>query len=177
LMVARGIVEPVFTKIAARAGRMNLTPANGAPNLTSDADLHIVTNDGRAIGTIRQTDGHMMFMIPSGVDSVRIVSRTARPVDTIGPFTDDRRDLGVLVGAITLFEHRSARRIDTHLKADELPGWHEREGSVGRWTNGYAFLALGQRRPDTIALLSLTILSAGPYQVLDEDVRKKAVCA
>ncbi|MGN8119934.1 Hint domain-containing protein [Labrys sp. 22185] len=164
LCVERAFVEPIFRAIEARAALRN-DPVQSQPvELTREADLHLVTESGRVIRQAREADGMALFMIPSNVRSVRIVSRASRPADTIGPYVDDRRFLGVLVGAVTLQDGNVRREIDTHLTTRTLRGWSVPEGSR-RWTDGDAVLPLGERAPNAIAMLGLRIVAAGPYVV------------
>ncbi|MDT3375923.1 Hint domain-containing protein [Labrys neptuniae] len=164
LCVERAFVEPIFRAIEARAALRN-DPVQSQPvELTREADLHLVTESGRVIRQAREADGMALFMIPSNVRSVRIVSRASRPADTIGPYVDDRRFLGVLVGAVTLQDGNVRREIDTHLTTRTLRGWSVPEGSR-RWTDGDAVLPLGERAPNAIAMLGLQIVAAGPYVV------------
>lgn len=173
LCVDRAFVEPIFRAIEARAALRN-DPLQSQPAvLTREADLHLVTESGRIIRQAREADGMALFMIPSNVRSVRIVSRASRPADTIGPYVDDRRFLGVLVGAVTLQDGNVRREIDTHLTSRNLRGWSVPEGAR-RWTDGDAMLPLGERAPNAIAMLGLQVLAAGPY-VVDGDAAADAV--
>lgn len=172
LCVDRAFVEPIFRTIEARAALRN-DPVQSQPvELTREADLHLVTESGRVIRQAREADGMALFMIPSNVRSVRIVSRASRPADTIGPYVDDRRFLGVLVGAVTLQDGNVRREIDTHLTSRTLRGWSVPEGAR-RWTDGDAVLPLGERAPNAIAMLGLQVLAAGPY-VVDGDAAADA---
>ncbi|WP_187829776.1 Hint domain-containing protein [Labrys sp. KNU-23] len=172
LCVERAFVEPIFRAIEARAALRNDPVQSQSVELTREADLHLVTESGRVIRQAREADGMALFMIPSNVRSVRIVSRASRPADTIGPYVDDRRFLGVLVGAVTLQDGNVRREIDTHLTTRTLRGWSVPEGSR-RWTDGNAVLPLGERAPNAIAMLGLQVLAAGPY-VVDADAAADA---
>jgi hypothetical protein len=163
LAVSREEVEPLFDSILARAESAELGTPAPCPAVTDDADLHLVTDAGQIIRMARENSGRAMFMIPAGVGSVRIMSRTSRPTDVVGPFVDDRRHLGVLIGTVALFDSGETREIDTHLTDDALSGWDVQEQAPCRWTNGCATLPLGDRRPDSIGMLAITVLSAGPY--------------
>ncbi|WP_042062677.1 Hint domain-containing protein, partial [Acidomonas methanolica] len=133
LDVARDFVEPLFREIAARAGAAE---NEARPELTDDADLRLVTAAGVVIRKTRETNGHVMFMIPNGVESVRLVSRASRPSDVVGPFVDDRRSFGVAVGEITLFESSRTTPVRAHLTEEELAGWQALEWEDTRWTSG-----------------------------------------
>ncbi|WP_284234470.1 Hint domain-containing protein [Gluconobacter cerinus] len=163
LTVARHQVEPIFRNLEARAEYAGLGLEAPQQKLVDDADLHLVTEAGVVLRRVRENNGHSVFMIPPGVQQVRMVSRTSRPSDTIGPFVDDRRYLGVLVGSIQFFESRDTRKLDQHLKSDQLEGWDVKEAAPCRWTNGNALLSIGAREPGSIGMLVIQVLAAGPY--------------
>jgi len=140
---------------------------------TTDHDLHLITDKGQIIHQARAVSDQAMFMIPNGVKAVRLVSRTSRPSDAIGPFVDDRRELGVLVGSVTLWDSNLTRSIDT-LDAD-LVGWSVVEASTCRWTLGDAWLPLGDRRADALGMLGIQILAAGPYVATDSGMQAESV--
>ncbi|KXV79761.1 hypothetical protein AD936_00740, partial [Gluconobacter japonicus] len=104
LTVSREAVEPIYRQIEVRAKEQNCPVHSEAPSLTYDSDLHLVTDTGATIRAARTNNDQVIFMIPVGVGSVRIASRASRPYDALGPFVDDRRTLGVLVGDIRMFE-------------------------------------------------------------------------
>jgi Hint domain len=163
LTVAREQVEPLFRQVEARAEALGFVSKATAPELITEADLHLVTDTGRVLRKARDADGQALFMIPAGVTSVRVASRTCRPSDVVGPFVDDRRRLGVLVGEITLRVADAVRKVDVHLTTPGLSGWDVVEAAPCRWTNGFALLPLGERKASAICMLGLTILAAGPY--------------
>ncbi|MCQ8280074.1 Hint domain-containing protein [Acetobacteraceae bacterium KSS8] len=163
LDVSRAFVEPLFRAIETRADWAELPPAPRAA-LLQDAHLRLVTDSGVVLRQAREQGGRMTFMIPAGIETVRIVSNSSRPCDVIGPFLDDRRELGVAVGAVSVFEGNHERRLTIHMESETLPGWHAREGAF-RWTSGDALLPLGERMPNGIALLTIEIKAAGPYFV------------
>ncbi|OAG75627.1 adhesin family protein [Acetobacter malorum] len=161
LETSRAFVEPIYAAIAARAGS-----ATHQPELTNDPDLHLVTNSGQVIRPLRQVNDRIMFMIPANVATVSLVSRASRPSDTIGPFVDDRRDLGV-VGNISLFANGQTVNLTTHLSQADLAGWHGLESSQHRWTDGNASLPLqtGSSFGKEPAVLSIQVISSGSYLV------------
>ncbi|ACI50103.1 conserved hypothetical protein [Gluconacetobacter diazotrophicus PA1 5] len=168
LGVTRAVVEPVFRRIEARARDAGIASAIVGPVLTDDTGLHLLTENGQAIRRTRDANGYATFLIPPDVGTVRIVSRTSRPSDAIGPFLDDRRRLGVLVGGITLLDSDNMRLIDTYLADPALDGWDVQEAGPHRWTNGDAILPLGPRRPDSFGILAIQVLAGGPYPVTAE---------
>jgi len=172
LAVSREIVEPLFRKIENRAEKAGFAIQVEAHPLTNDSDLHLTTDTGAVIHPARQNNGRVMFMIPSGVESVRIVSNASRPCDVIGPFIDDRRSLGVLVGTVTLFESNRTRMLTDHLHDVQLSGWNNVEEGTMRWTSGNALLPLGERAPGSLALMAIEVRAAGPY-VLDETISER----
>lgn len=169
LTVSRETVEPLFRKIESRADKAGFAIHTEARPLTNESDLHLTTDTGAIIRPARQNNGRVMFMIPDGVESVRIVSNASRPCDVIGPFVDDRRQLGVLVGTVTLFESNRTRTLTDHLHDAQLSGWNNVEEGSMRWTSGNALLPLGERAPGTLALMAIEVRAAGPY-VLDEAI-------
>ncbi|GFE95175.1 Hint domain-containing protein [Gluconobacter sp. Gdi] len=164
LTVSRDKVEPIHHALAQRAMDLGLADVRDVRMIVTDPDLHLITPAGKMIRQSRESNGRAIFMLPSNVGSVRLVSRTAKPSDAIGPYVDDRRDLGVLVGDITLYASESTRRITSHLEASELPGWADKDNSAIRWTLGDAELDLGSSPvPHGMSLLAVEIVAGGPY--------------
>ncbi|WP_269143330.1 Hint domain-containing protein [Gluconobacter oxydans] len=177
LVVSREVVEPIFREIEARAIAAGLENTIEAPALTEDAGLHLVTSTGQTIHQVRTANGRAMFMIPSDVTEVRLVSRTFRPSETVGPFVDDRRQLGVLVGEVTLFDSGNTIRIDQHLTDAGLAGWDVQDDAAARWTNGNAVLSLTARQPNSLGMLAIQVLAAGPYVLVSEGEAETAYTA
>ncbi|GAA09980.1 outer membrane protein [Acetobacter tropicalis NBRC 101654] len=90
---------------------------------------------------------------------------------------DDRRQMGVAVGEVSLVTAKGQQTVTTHLQENKPEGWHADMGWNGvAWTNGNALLPLdAQQVEGDMALLSLTIRAAGPY--LAADTTKQAVQA
>lgn len=177
LGVSREFVEPLSHQIEARAIAAGITQKDAAPELTEDANLHLITDTGASIRPIREHNGNVIFMIPTGVQSVRIASHASRPSDVIGPFVDDRRYFGVAVGEITLFEAGKSHVITAHLTDTELNGWNTLEWEDTRWTSGNGLLPLGERHPNSVALLTIQIKKTGPYLLSDTISEKSALRA
>ncbi|MGV4878572.1 Hint domain-containing protein [Acetobacter indonesiensis] len=176
LSVSRNDVETLFCSINLRAECQGEQTKRSLPLTTNDADLHLVTESGQIIRSLRDQDQNVVFMLPSDVKAMRIVSRASRPNDTIGPFVDDRRFLGVLVGKITLFDGNSLQEIETHLTQKDLSGWHGIEKKC-RWTNGNAAFFVDDSNGSGLRLLSLQILSRGPYLMEEKkgDIEREIV--
>nr|WP_294918186.1 Hint domain-containing protein [uncultured Neokomagataea sp.] len=152
------VVKPIFTAIEERAIANNIASQTPSPRLTQDANITLVTNTGLTLNKLRETNGHMIFMLPGDVQSVRIMSRASRPCDIVGAFWDDRRSIGVGVGNISIFEWNQRTPITTHHDVAELDGWNNLETvSDKRWTTGNAFLPLNREISEEQALLSLEI--------------------
>ncbi|AXH72284.1 MAG: hint domain protein [Caudoviricetes sp.] len=177
LAVSRETVESLFRKIEARANKIGFAIQALARPLTNASDLHLTTETGAIIRPARQNNERVMFMIPDGIESVRIVSNASRPCDVIGPFIDDRRYLGILVGTVTLFEGNRTRTLTDYLHDTKLPGWNNVEEGNMRWTNGNALLPLGERAPGTIGLMTIEVRAAGPYILEDTIAEDQALKA
>ena len=173
LTVSRDDVEPIFCQIKTRAEQKEYDVKTVSQPLIHDHNLHLVTKTGATIRQIRESDGRVMFMIPAGIESVRLVSNASRPCDVIGPFVDDRRKLGVLVGNVTLCEGDTTITLTAHLQDSELSGWNNVESETARWTNGNALLKLGQRPIGSIALVAIDIHAGGPY-ILEDSLSQHA---
>ena len=146
LAVDRAVVEPVWQRLVARADALGLT-VTGWAAATGGPALHLVTDTGMEIEPSLVEGRSYAFVVPGGVGAVRLRSRTARPSESVGRFVDDRRDLGVLVGQISVSEGRRRQSYDTHLTTGRLSGWHGLEAGAGaRWTNGNASLRLDPSR-------------------------------
>lgn len=177
LGVNREFAEPLSRRIEARASASGITQRDAAPELTEDANLHLATDAGMIIRPAREHNGRIMFMIPTGVQSVRIASNASRPSDVIGPFVDDRRYFGVAVGEIMMFESGHTHTITAHLTDKELDGWNTLEWEDTRWTSGNAMLPLGERHPNSVALMAIQIKKTGPYLLSDTISEKAALQA
>jgi autotransporter passenger strand-loop-strand repeat protein len=128
------LVEPIWRRIAARAGALVL------PVATTEAALRLVA-DGRAHKPVCVAGGRHVFVVPPGLEKLRILSRASAPAD-LRPWLDDRRLLGVSVARIVLHDRHGATEmpLDHPALAD---GWHapERDGdALWRWTDGSAVL-------------------------------------
>lgn len=165
LGTARHVVEPIWRVLAARAGQVaghNAAPAK--PDITHTHGLHLVTAAGTVIRPLRAMGRNISFMLPAGVQSVRLVSRASRPCDVEGPFVDQRRVLGVLLGRVTVLSAGTATDITAHLaEEDGANGWQDMPQPTARWTDGNALLPLGTTTARGPALLTVEVLQAGPY--------------
>lgn len=164
--VDRQTAEVCFNLLRVRAETAGVPyKVNDVP-LTDDVDLRLVTSKGQVIRSLRVLQDTHVFMIPPGVDSVKILTRTSRPCDVEGPFVDDRRHLGILVGSITFQGMKTTVPITDHLSADTTEGWSVQEQLPCRWTTGKAYLPLPLSTH--CGILSIQVLASRQY----EDVAK-----
>ncbi|MCG4272777.1 Hint domain-containing protein [Acetobacter senegalensis] len=175
LCVDRSFVQPLFHVLEHREKSIaQALPAPEKAALVHDADLRLITDKGATLRPVRHRDEQYSFMLPSGTQSVRILSRASRPADVIGPFVDDRRQMGVAVGEVSLVTAKGQQTVTTHLQEDKPDGWHADMGWAGvAWTNGNALLPLGALQAEgDMAILSLSIRAAGPYLPAEQDMTK-----
>lgn len=177
LNVSRAFVEPLFQQFCARAQGMGLPLRTEAPVVTHESNLYLIAGNGRVIRPLRTEKNHTLFMIPAGIETVYIHSNTSRRNEAIGPFVDDRRTLGVLVGNASICHGNTTRTLTSYLHDEDLAGWNNVEFYPMRWTAGNACLPLGHREPGTVALLALQILEAGPYIVSNVEPEETALRA
>jgi len=131
-------------------------------SLTREPDLRLVDGTGREIRPLRREGSKHMFQISPGTAGVHIVSRASRSCDSIGPYVDDRRRLGVLIGTIDGFSCEGQFVVTTHLRDEPLSGWHPGESS-SRWTNGYGWLPFGEGEIADPVILCIEVLATGTY--------------
>ncbi|WP_082782396.1 Hint domain-containing protein [Acetobacter senegalensis] len=176
LGVERSFVEPLFRALEWREDKVSVKQAPADLELTSDPDLHLVTDTGAVVRPMRKTAHEYSFMLPPSTQSVRIVSRASRPSDVIGPFVDDRRYMGVAVGKVRLFCAKQQFDITSHLIAEKPAGWHADMAWDGvAWTSGNAELPLGEHLSNgKMGILSITVRAAGPY-IKDSQAMTKSV--
>ena len=165
LAVDRETVEPIWKTLEARATMLGFAATKTQLRLVDEPDLHLLTESGLEIGPTLLEGGLYTFIVPGNVGLVRLMSRTARPSETIGPFLDDRRELGVKVGRVGVGEGCGRLMSDLHLTSPTLPGWHVMEDqAVCRWTNGNAVLPVNLSwSEDRPVFLEIEVVSAGPY--------------
>ncbi|CAI3944197.1 Ca2+-binding protein [Commensalibacter communis] len=176
LMVGRSFVEPVFNNLVKRADKQKILIQNSNNVvLSNDHGLYLLTEDGEQIRQNRAENNVLIFKLPANTKNVYLVSRKSRPCDVIGPFVDDRRFLGVLVGHVTVSNEFGADLVTRYLQQDELQGWSVVEQSPCRWTTGCAFLPLDVYHADSEFEITIQIISAGPYIVEENLVEEEKI--
>lgn len=169
LMVERDFVEPIFNDLVKRADKQKLINHNEKGYvLSNDPDLYLLTEDGEEIYQSRVDQDQVIFTLPANTQNVYLVSRKSRPCDVIGPFVDDRRALGILVGKVCVLNEYGAYPMVNYLKEEALQGWSVVEQSNCRWTMGCVLLPLDVYNVDDAFELSIQIISAGPYFIKKE---------
>ena len=164
LAVDRDTVETIWKTLETRAIALGVAAEAARLSLVDKPDLHLLTESGLEIEPTLFDGKIYAFVVPGNVGMLRLRSRTARPSETVGPFVDDRRELGVLVGQIGISE--GGRRVlsTVHLTTEAFSGWHVLEGQASRWTNGNALipvdLSWSEGRP---VFLDVEVVHAGPY--------------
>lgn len=164
LGVSRAFVEPLFNKFANRAIELGFAREASPKLVTYDPDIRVFADGGAPIEFLRRCGTRWLFKLPAHVERIWLTSRADAPSDSIGPFVDDQRQLGVLVGQIHLFREADTVMINHHLKQSACLGWQEREDEDRRWTSGVAEINLDQSQSLNPALLSIEVISSGPYR-------------
>ena len=154
LMVERPVVEKIWRELTERAGQLGYIFQQEQP--APQAPFVLTTPNGRIIARTEQNGPYAVFMIPSDIDHVYITTQTSRPDQAIGPYVDDRRDLGVLIGQVKITDRGDTRRLDDHLTSPLLGGWSALENSHIRWTTTSGLLPLPQDH-DAPRMLKLEI--------------------
>nr|WP_170211056.1 Hint domain-containing protein [Neokomagataea thailandica] len=168
LCTSAEVVEPIYRNIEQRAVACAKGADTAKRDVTNNANVALLTESGLLLEPIRETNGHLIFIIAGDVQSVRILSRSSRPCDTIGPYWDDRRYFGVGVSDVHVFEWNAKTSVTTYQEIANLEGWHELDADSGmRWTTGDAFLPLNRQKPEEQAILSVKVQS-GTYLLSDE---------
>lgn len=169
LATSREVVEPVYQLLVERSKGLALGDlVTDAATWSDDANLHLETEAGSSIRAIKQNGNTMSFMLPPGVQKVFIASRTSRPVDVIGAFVDDRRELGVQIAKIDLLSGAGTFSISSHLETETLEGWASLENNEARWTSGRALVDLSAVSVDGFKILTIEVVSTVSYCVDDQ---------
>jgi hypothetical protein len=130
-------VAPIWTRLAERSVAIGY-PIPKVPTV-SDADIHILA-DGQLFRPVSDRDGRCVFLLPAGVTSVSLISRSGIPADLMDAARRDTRRLGLRVNWIAV---RTGSE-DVLIPADHpalADGWNEIErgnGKIWRWTDGAA---------------------------------------
>ncbi|EHD14915.1 hypothetical protein CIN_08470 [Commensalibacter intestini A911] len=167
LLTDRSVIEPLFNELLDRAKEIGFEKQTQNIVIDQNPELHLVTDTGEIIVPHSIQKERLIFAVPSDVHSIHLASKASRPSDVVGAFLDDRRELGVLIGDITLLTPQQTYKIHNHLDTPKLQGWYNVENGPYRWTNGNALLPLEQSKENTKEdsqnILVVQIVAAGPY--------------
>lgn len=146
LCVDRSFVEPLYQKIAQRCSPTpylaHTRQAARHTPIQGDKPYLQLTN-GAIIHPLRRNGRFLIFSLPSNIDTALwFCSSTSCPNEAIGPFVDDRRSLGRLIGHISLWQGSKEIPLTSHFTSTNLPGWAVCENGPHRWTTGHAALIL-----------------------------------
>ncbi|QNT79121.1 Hint domain-containing protein [Entomobacter blattae] len=163
LMTERAIVEPIFRMIEQRAQTLGFENNSPEIALTTDTDLHLVTDSGKSLYPTHMKNGWVYFSLPQSATYAYLASHTNKPAKCFGPFVDDRRDLGVCINNIVVTQNKEIITLNSFL-TESLPGWSNVEGNSYRWTKGMALLpTLPAAKGTNMRILAVKIQSVLSY--------------
>lgn len=173
LDTTQDFVAPLHHNLLERADALQFPIQHSykAEAVSDDPAFQLITDKGTVLHEQRMTNGYKIFSIPAGTEHLVLTSRTGRPYDIHGPFVDDRRPLGLLVGEILYFHSGQSITVDAHLTNETLDGWFDLEQEAMRWTDGAAMLPLPSSTYENISgmgLLAIKVLASGPYPLPSE---------
>lgn len=133
-------VKPIHQQLLMRA--MSLGYENKFNNIARNRDLiRIQLPTGKVVSPTRTNNNNLVFIVDANTDYFYILSSAARPCDTVGPYMDDRRNLGVLVGTIQQWVSDNTHVIKSHL-VENCSSWNNIENGEVRWTTGRSKVAI-----------------------------------
>lgn len=157
LMTNQDFVEPVWRRLAARCGAPTCYALPSCPS----EEIALETLDGQTILPLRtRDDGYVFRFHPKG-QAVYFKAPTRRPCDMIGPFMDDRRELGVLVRGIQIFTPENCFDIHPNSIAGAGSGWNDVEALTQRWTKSKALIPMGEAELNEPVVLFISTATAG----------------
>ena len=157
LTVDAASVEPVWRRLSERAEALGY--ARQVCSTTRDAGLRFEA-DGRILRVSLDDRGRHVLAVPPGTRELRVVSRATAP-NTLRPWLDDRRRLGVSVRRIFLRDNTTAHQIALDDPALVSGWWNIEQTADGmsRWTCGDAVLRL----PEAASVIEMTVATLGEY--------------
>ncbi len=167
---AEDFVRPIWQRLVERAAALGQLAK--ARDTTSDPALCVFAQE-RMLRPV-QTDGcHHIYVLPTGVTRVRLISRSGLPADA-RPWLDDRRCLGVSVERIVLRSRDQVREIAVDDPGLSQGWWAVEQDSAAlhRWTNGDAVLPLPETHGPT--LLEIHADGGGMTYVITDGQRHAA---
>ena len=160
LMTDQDFVEPVWRRLAALCGAPTCSARPSCPS----EEIALETLDGQTILPLRtRDDGYVFRFHPKG-QAVYLKAPTRRPCDTIGPFLDDRRELGVLVQGIQIFTPEDCFDIHPNSISGARTGWNDIEAQTQRWTKSKALIPLGKAELNEPVVLFISAVTSTNIQ-------------
>lgn len=160
LDVSETVVRPLYETILNRAIGRGLCEVDQNKKFSADPNIKLIRSDGTELEFLRKAGDRYVYRVPVSTDRLWLCSRTGKPSDFIGPYLDDRRDLGLLVGSIDLYKDCETVPISNHLEEASLSGWHPREASTLRWTAGMAELNLEDQVSSNQIVIAIEVKNA-----------------
>lgn len=161
-------IEPMWRALAARAELINM-PLPIKQETTTDPDLHLLA-DGRRLEPISASKHKQVFVVPDGVEHMRLMSRSAFRSDT-SPWISDERRLGISLSGLTVRLGSEVKTIPLDHPALQdgwwQPDWHS-PTILRRWTNGDAMLPMPDGETG-VMLLEVDIGATVDYPLQDND--------
>ena len=152
IVTSADLVRPIWQRLADRAlAAGHVVPV---PNLEPDLLPWFETADGERL---MPHGDRLRVALPLGCRRVRLRSRSDVPT-TLSPWSDDRRRLGVAIGAVTLCQGNWRQQMAL---ADLGVGWWplETAGDLAwRWTNGDGWIDLPEPASEIEITLHATML-------------------
>ncbi|RUT26944.1 hypothetical protein C0V97_03795 [Asaia sp. W19] len=167
LCCERAFVEPIWRELNAIAGAPPMNLKTPVTSISEEPDLRLSTKNT----TIEPSERHgheYVFRVPAG-EQVWIDSRRSRPCDVVGPFLDDRRDLGVLVSGIRVSDPATNSITELDFLEEGLDGWHLSDNAGLRWTNGHAVLPLARSTSADWLDIRISVAATVAYQNLSRN--------
>ncbi|WP_025884608.1 hypothetical protein [Asaia prunellae] len=121
-------------------------------------DISLLDQSGQVFECSRKNGNIHIFHVQTDSHDMAIQSNVFVPCDDIGPFIDDRRNLGALIGKITVFSGQDSHTYDKHLQEDAVVGWHSKENTHSRWTSGSGKLEGIISKKDNFNIIAIEVL-------------------
>lgn len=131
----------LWHRLAERSNRLGMPVTSNNPVLSRKL-VQLRTDRGDIALLKDVNDRHAVFSVPAGTKYVIIESDASRPDQLHGPYWDDRRRLGVRVGAVQVSDKSHSVMIEAHLNDRQLGGWNNVEDGRSRWTSGKGIIPL-----------------------------------
>ncbi|QNT77599.1 Hint domain-containing protein [Entomobacter blattae] len=149
LNTERGFVEPIYRFLEQRAVSLGMEQKVVSVETTYDPSLSFITSSGKDLYFSRKNNW-VFVTIPQGVNEVYVKSNSVKLSEMEGPFVDDRRNLGVLVGKVLQVTNEEIADINI-FESGQGNGWYICSKSAN-WTNGYSKISLELQDQSVLAL-------------------------